>query len=106
MRDNHRSGARENVVAVHVIQVIVRVHYKPDRQLRKLADFSQQRRGGFRILKRVDNQNSVVADYESGIAYGLTLVIDDGGPHPAADLLQREVMTGGRGRPTQEKECD
>ena len=45
----------------------------------------------FRILKRIDHHYAVVADHESGIAAGFSLVVHDRGPYAVADLLQREV---------------
>ena len=91
MRHNGGSGGGEHIVAVDMIQVIMRVDDKTNRQRGELADLVQQRLRRPRVLKGIDHQYAVVADHKSGIAAGQPFVIHDRGPNSIADLLQLKV---------------
>jgi len=87
MRHDGRAGRRENVVAVDMIQMVVRVDHETDRQGREFANLGEQRLGGPWILERVDHQHTVAADYESRVSARQASVVGNRGPDSIADLL-------------------
>ena len=87
-------AAAKHVIAVDMIQVIVRVNDKTNRQRRELANLAEQRLRRPRILERVDHQNAVVADHKSGVAARQPLVVHNRGPNSIADFLQLKVRNG------------
>ena len=70
VRHDGCAGSGKHVVPVDVVQVIMRVDDKADRQRRELANLGEQRLRGARILEGIDHQNAVVADHESRVSAG------------------------------------
>ena len=91
MRHNRRSRRSKDIVSVHVVQMIMRVHHKTNRQLRQLANLGEHRLRRLRVLERIDHQDPIVTDHESGIASRQSRVIHNRGPDAIADLLQLKI---------------
>ena len=73
MRHNHGARLGKHAVAGDVIEVIVRVHDKSNRQLGGLANLFEQHLCGGRVFEGVDHRDAILANHESGIRSGLAL---------------------------------
>ena len=81
-------GARQELVAPHVVPVRVGVDERPDRHVDTLGDRVQHALREPQVQERVDQQRLVVADHDPGIRLAPLAVRLQPGERAVADLLQ------------------
>ena len=91
MRQNSSSSLGKHRVAARVVQMVMRVHNEPYRQIRDLLDLGQQIARRRHIFERIHHHYAIAADDESCIAAGFAAIRSNSGINAFADFFNREV---------------
>src|SRR5260221_10885873 len=88
----------EDAVARGVVQMVMRVDYVADWQIRQLTDFRQKVACNTGVLKSVHDENTVASDDKTSIATGFPAFISNRGVDALSHFLDREIRGPGGDR--------